>query len=187
MNKWKLTVLYLERVLFDEASSITKPYTDFMSEDEVSELLNEHMETLPSHQSGVDSTQAVVHTQQTVQVVIHNTEPSKKRPSTPSFERNQRRGRVKKRATGAPEFAVHEDQPGTPSSVKVSLKFEPMCVALSISQTRPLDIHSRQADFRSLYRNRLLAVRDLPDRTSQKKILKRTKKVNWRQQRISVL
>ena len=118
-------MLYLERVLFDEASSITKPYTDFMSEDEVSDLLNEHMETPSSRQSGDNSTQAVVHTQQTVQVVIHVAEPSKK-PSTPSFGRNQPRGSGKKRATGASEFAVHEDPPGTRSSVKVSLNLEPI-------------------------------------------------------------
>ena len=125
-------MLYLERVFFDEASSINKPYTDFMSEDEVSDLLNEHMETPPSRQSGDDSTQSVVHTRQTVQVVIHNAEPSK-RPSTPSFGRNQWRSSAKKRATDASEFAVHEDPPGTRSSVKVSLSFEPIICHYSMA------------------------------------------------------
>ena len=136
--KWKLTVLYLERILFDEASSITKPYTDFMSEDEVSDLIKEHMETPTSRQSGDDSTQAVARTQQTAQVVIHNAELSKKRPSTPSFERNQRGGFVKKRVTGASEFAVHEDPPGTRSSVKVSLNFKPIiCHSICFTDMSP--------------------------------------------------
>ena len=48
-------------------------------------------------------------------------------------------------------------------------------------------IHSREADYGCLYRNKSLAVQDLQDRTSQKKTLKRTKKLDHLQQRISVL
>ena len=139
-RKWTLTWLYVEHALFDETSSITKPYTEFMNEDEVSDLLNEDMETLQDFQPGDDSTQADAHTQQTVQVVIYKAERSKKRPFTPSFERNQRPGSVKKRVNGASEFAIHEDQPGNGSSVKVSLTFERIVCRLHIDDTLTLDI-----------------------------------------------
>lgn len=94
-----------------------------MTEDEVSKLLDEHVEALSNHHS-VDGSisKPAVHPQQTVQVVIHRRSSCNDRLSTPSTE--QTRGRISKKKRGggtAAGFIVHEDRPNTTPLVKASV------------------------------------------------------------------
>lgn len=98
---------------------MNQKFTEFMSEHEISDLLNEYRETSVDRQLH-DSLAPYPHSQQTEQVSSKAIELSMPQNSTPSLSQTQPRSRTKKRATSASAFTVHEDQPGTRSSVKVS-------------------------------------------------------------------
>lgn len=100
--------------LFNGPSSNTKP--ELLSDDAVSELPNEQLDTRGGHIS--PNASSVAQPYQTVQVVIYADKFSKNR-STPSAEQTQRRDYKKKWTAGPSEFAVYEDRPGTRSSAKV--------------------------------------------------------------------
>lgn len=54
----------------DETVSISKPYTDFRSEDEVSDPPDEHREPSSGRRPGNEPARTVGHTRQTVQVIV---------------------------------------------------------------------------------------------------------------------
>ena len=90
-----------------------------MSETEISNLLNEYRETSVDRRVG-ESLTPYAHPQQTDQVSSKTIELPRQRSSMPSHGQTEPRKPIKKRATSASAFTVHEDQPGTRSSVKVS-------------------------------------------------------------------
>lgn len=90
-----------------------------MSETEISDLLNEYRETSVDRRLGA-SPAPYAHPQQTDQISSKKIESPRQRSSTPSLGQTEPRNPTKKPATIASAFTVHEDQPGTRSSVKVS-------------------------------------------------------------------
>ena len=121
-----------DNALFNEPSTTLEPFADLMTKDEVSELLNEHVEMLPkNHWSAANS---APDPQQTFQVVIYKCTSVAKRPITPPVEQTQERISKKKRLIGTDAgFTVHEDQANTTPLIQTSafsISIVPLCTLL---------------------------------------------------------